>query len=97
MLVRTCGDGNKGKKSLTARIGDEDRGLVRGWGVWEYSFPLPFPINIPNYDDFKEKRDNEKSLVICYEYKMFGHFKSKCLKLEKTKDKKKSFNSKSKK
>ena len=81
MLVRTRGDGNKGKKSLTARIGDEDRGLVRGWGVREYSFPLPFPINIPNYDDFKEKRDNEKSLVICYEYKMFGHFKSKCLEL----------------
>jgi len=45
----------------------------------------------------KEKKDKDKSSIICYECKNLGHFKSECLELEKGQDKKKHYKTKEKK
>ena len=45
----------------------------------------------------KDKKDKEKSSIICYECKKLGHFKSKCLELNKGQNKKKYLKTKEKK
>ncbi|KAH1203253.1 hypothetical protein GmHk_17G049536 [Glycine max] len=46
---------------------------------------------------YRERKDKDKSSVICCECKKPGHFKSKCLDLDKTDHKKKHFKPKDKK
>ena len=47
--------------------------------------------------NYRERKDKDKSSIICYECEKPGHFKSKCLDLDKTDHKKKHFKPKDKK
>ena len=61
------------------------------WKMWKNKSGSRWKISFKKV--FKEKKDKEKRLIICHECKKLGHFKSECLKLEKSKEKYKDMKS----